>query len=162
MAVASATPEEWLDGIDVANPRARPYPPAATVVDGFAAILDNPAVAAQPICDTCPPGGVAREMRYQARLPMVFRRADEPAWYAGTTENVSRSGILFRVHERPASLAQRSGPTLLDLALHLPGQTHAAAPLVRCHAEVVRLRSLDASRTQPAVAVTVDHYRLAR
>ena len=155
--------EEQLGAIGVPGAHGRSEPPTTvTANDGFAAILDSPAIAARKIVDTCPRGGVARAMRYQARLPIVFRRVDEPDWYSGTTENVSRSGILFRLHERPATLALDSGPTLLDLALHLPDRTDTAAPLVRCHATVVRLRSLDAGRTQPAVAVTVDDYRLAR
>ena len=37
-----------------------------------------------------------RAPRFSLRLPIRYRTVGEPAWHDGTTENISRSGVLFR------------------------------------------------------------------
>ncbi|MGH9770510.1 MAG: PilZ domain-containing protein, partial [Candidatus Acidiferrales bacterium] len=42
------------------------------------------------------PGTAARAIRFPMKMPIRFRKPGEEAWRAGMTENVSRSGVLFR------------------------------------------------------------------
>src|SRR6266699_2737402 len=37
-----------------------------------------------------------RAERFPTRLPIHYRRRDKPDWYEAKTENISRTGVLFR------------------------------------------------------------------
>ena len=124
----------------------------------LAAILDNPAIAAQPIVDNCPPDGAARATRYRVALPLQYRSKGAPEWHSGFTGNLSRSEILFRLSEDPLILAEENSEhRMLELSLKLRriGSDTASGP-IRCHGAVVRLEAPGALRTQPAVAVAFD------
>src|SRR5215813_4306965 len=41
----------------------------------------------------------ARAQRFQLHLPLKYRRLGEKIWHEGTTENISRSGMLFKAEE---------------------------------------------------------------
>ena len=127
----------------------------------LSAILNNPAIAAQPIVENPPPEGAARATRYRVSLPLQYRREGAPEWYSGFTENLSRSGMLFRFSEDPLGLAEEGSEHRrleLSLKLHRVGSGAASSP-IRCLSAVVRFESPGKSRTQPAVAVAFDAYR---
>ena len=126
----------------------------------LSAILNNPAIAAQPILDECPPDGATRATRYRVALPLQFRQVGAPEWYSGFTENLSRSGILFRFSENPFGLGQESSEHRmleLSLNLHRVGSDTTPAPLC-CHGAVVRLEAPRDVLTQSAVAVAFSPY----
>src|SRR5215472_649367 len=41
----------------------------------------------------------SRAQRFQLHLPLKYRRLGEKLWHEGTTENISRSGMLFKAEE---------------------------------------------------------------
>ncbi len=129
----------------------------------LSAVLDNPAIVAQPIVEDRPPEGAARAQRYRVTLPLQYRREGAPEWYSGFIENLSRSGMLFRFSEDPLGLAEEgSEHRRLELSLKLlrVGCVIASGPF-RCHGAVVRFETPGKLRTQPAVAVAFDASRTA-
>jgi len=74
-----------------------------------------------------------RARRFNLRLPLQYRPVGEERWRPGTTENISRSGVLFDAHEALEPNAQ------LEINLVLPpGIAGLAATEVVCRGEVVR------------------------
>jgi hypothetical protein len=95
-----------------------------------------------------------RATRYALRLPVAYRRAGATAWVAGTTENVSHSGVLFTgVTALPAG-------ALVEMRLALPGPADAQGSEVACLGRVVRQGS--ATRDGTLLAVAIGNYRLTR
>jgi hypothetical protein len=89
------------------------------------------------------------EIRYRTRQD---RDAD---WQVGHTENLSRTGVLFRTD---TPLEQ---DTPLDLIIVLPSGVPGGPPSrFRCHGEIVRRLGSTRSGQAPAIAATVDGYRL--
>ena len=67
------------------------------------------------------------------RLPVRYRPLGEPEWRAGSTANISGSGVLFR---GDGSL---DVDTPIEIAITLPRASPALrAPEVRCQAQIVR------------------------
>jgi len=66
------------------------------------------------------------------QLPVWFRSASDPAWWHGSTENVSKTGILFHA-DSEAALALGAS---LEIGLVL--QNDAVAPQVLCRGKIVR------------------------
>ena len=64
--------------------------------DLFALVLADPKVAAQPMQEGPLPQGLPRALRFQARLTTRYRTRGSSDWHNGVTENLSRSGVLFR------------------------------------------------------------------
>ena len=150
--------ETWLDNIDGELPQRRRAQKQSKMLS---AVLDNPAIVAQPIVEDRPPEGAARAPRYRVTLPLHYRTTDAREWNSGFTENLSRSGMLFRFSEDPLRLAEESSEhrTLeLSLKLRRVGFGTASGP-IRCHGAVVRVETPGKLRTQPAVAVAFDAYR---
>lgn len=99
-----------------------------------------------------------RAERFPIRIPIRYRNPRHRAWLVGSTENVSRSGVLFRT-ERIFELA-----ATLDLRLEIPpindhDGVHAE---VVCKGEVVRVEEAHDAGVSPAVAVAINCYRLAQ
>lgn len=75
-----------------------------------------------------------RATRFPIRLTLRFRNSAESEWYEGTTENISRSGVLFRAHHA----VQLNAP--LDIKLTLPPAILKAEPAeVVCRGIVARI-----------------------
>lgn len=125
-------------------------------LDAFSLILASRAAAAVPIEEPTRAQVRPRAARFLVRLSVRYRTATDLDWRHGITENISRSGMLFRT----------DGPvppqTVLDLVLMLPGSV-AGEPTsrVRCQGQVVRTVAPDSSGIAPAVAATVGGYQLA-
>jgi len=74
-----------------------------------------------------------RARRFNLHLPLHYRPLGEKSWRPGTTENISRSGLLFQAQELLHPHAQ------LEISLVLPAEIAGlAATEVICRGEVVR------------------------
>jgi hypothetical protein len=97
-----------------------------------------------------------RAQRYSIQIPLKYRPSGMPGWWEGRTENISRSGVLFRTdHLMPLQ-------TPVDVLMSLPDELgDAGSGLVVCEGRVVRTEPPQPDDPRPAVAVTIASYRLA-
>jgi PAS domain S-box-containing protein len=94
-----------------------------------------------------------RAQRFQLRLPLRYRRLGENSWHEGTTENISRSGLLFRADELLQPHAQ------LEINLVLPAEIAGlSATEVVCRGEVVRTVEPHGEALTPALAARILQY----
>jgi len=94
-----------------------------------------------------------RAPRFNLHLPMKYRLLGENDWRKGTTENISRSGVLFLAEERISPAAQ------LEINLVLPVEVAGLSPAeVVCRGEVVRSAGTDRSATTPVLAAKILQY----
>lgn len=85
---------------------------------------------------------------------MSYRRPHEEAWHAGSTINVSGSGVLFRGQE-PLPPHVR-----VELRLALDAPAPGGGPQrLSCTGEIHRTRLLDEGTCAGVMAVHVDDYR---
>lgn len=101
--------------------------------------------------------GSDRATRYPIQAPLEYRRCGELEWLAGRTENMSRTGILFRaaeVLEQEARIEMRI--ELWQGALGGPGA------LVISDGRIVRALPTTTPAMLPAMAVRIFDYKLAR
>jgi PAS domain S-box-containing protein len=93
-----------------------------------------------------------RAQRFNLHLPLRYRPVGEQSWRKGTTENISRSGMLFHAEEDLQPNMQ------LEINLVLPIEIAGlAATEVVCRGEVVRSVETGASVT-PALAAKILQY----
>src|SRR2546423_6539073 len=97
-----------------------------------------------------------RAIRYPIRMPIRYRLSGELQWREGQTENISRSGVLFRT-EHPVA-ARTAVEMLMTLPPEISGNDHAT---VICRGRVVRTEPAHDGEPHPAVAATIAGYRLA-
>ncbi len=94
-----------------------------------------------------------RATRFDLHLPMKYRLIGETGWREGTTENISRSGMLFQAEEPIAPNAQ------LEINLVLPAEIAGlAAAEVVCRGEVVRTARSEGSTVSPTLAAKILQY----
>ena len=94
-----------------------------------------------------------RAQRFNLHLPLKYRMLGEQAWRTGTTENISRSGLLFRVEVLVPTSAQ------LEINLVLPAEIAGLASAeVVCRGEVVRSIAAEAPASNPALAAKILQY----
>jgi hypothetical protein len=100
-----------------------------------------------------------RERRLRHEVPLLFRVKGTEEWSEGKTENISRSGVLFR---SPLSLEAH---TKLELKFEMPKElTGESSAEVVCQASVRRVTANPGSKKQPAtfnVACAVAGYDFA-
>lgn len=95
----------------------------------------------------------ARAQRFHLHLPLKYRRLGEKNWHEGTTENISRSGMLFKADELLQPSAQ------LEINLVLPAEIAGlSATEVVCRGEVVRNVSPGNGELGPALAAKILQY----
>jgi DNA-binding response OmpR family regulator len=95
-----------------------------------------------------------RAQRFNLHLPLRYRPVGEESWRKGTTENISRSGLLFRGEEPLRPNAQ------LEINLVLPVEIAGlAATEVVCRGEVVRTVDDVDTTVTPALAAKILQYR---
>jgi PAS domain S-box-containing protein len=94
-----------------------------------------------------------RAQRFKLQLPLKYRPIGENDWRAGTTENISRSGLLFRAEEMlPANIQ-------LEINLVLPAEIAGlSAAEVVCRGEVVRTMEAETPSMNPALAAKILQY----
>ncbi len=94
-----------------------------------------------------------RAQRFNLHLPLKYRLIGEDEWRRGETENISRSGMLFRAEESIPPMAQ------LEINLVLPAEIAGlAAAEVVCKGEVVRSIPSDSRGITPALAAKILQY----
>jgi CheY-like chemotaxis protein len=94
-----------------------------------------------------------RAQRFQLHLPLRYRRLGEKGWHDGTTENISRSGMLFQAEEALQPSAQ------LEINLVLPAEIAGlSATEVVCRGEVVRTVQSENEAMNPALAARILQY----
>lgn len=103
---------------------------------------------------------VPRERRLRHRVSVLFRIAGREEWMEGETENISRSGLLFR---SSTPLEAGSGIELIfEMPHELTGDDDAR---VVCEGSLVRVEQAPATRSkkQPSflVACSIAQYRFA-
>ena len=94
-----------------------------------------------------------RARRFNLQLPLRYRPLGEKSWRPGTTENISRSGLLFQAQELLDLKAQ------LEISLVLPAEIAGlAATEVICRGEVVRSVEAQGQGMAPALAAKILQY----
>ncbi len=94
-----------------------------------------------------------RATRFDLHLPLKYRLVGESGWREGTTENISRSGMLFQAEEPIAPNAQ------LEINLVLPAEIAGlAAAEVVCRGEVVRTVNRESGTVSPTLAAKILQY----
>ena len=94
-----------------------------------------------------------RARRFNLHLPLRYRPLGEKSWRPGTTENISRSGLLFQAQEVLHPNAQ------VEISLVLPAEIAGlAATEVICRGEVVRSVEAQGQGVTPALAAKILQY----
>jgi CheY-like chemotaxis protein len=94
-----------------------------------------------------------RAQRFNLQLPLKYRPIGEDGWRVGTTENISRSGLLFRAEESLPANVQ------LEINLVLPAEIAGlSAAEVVCRGEVVRTVAAETPAMNPALAAKILQY----
>ena len=94
-----------------------------------------------------------RAQRFNLHLPLKYRPLGEPNWRAGTTENISRSGMLFQAEEMISPNAQ------VEINLVLPAEIAGLSSAeVVCRGEVVRTVEAATPSMSPALAAKILQY----
>jgi hypothetical protein len=95
----------------------------------------------------------ARAQRFQLHLPLKYRRLGETQWHVGTTENISRSGLLFQADDSVQPNA------VLEINLVLPAEIAGLSGTeVVCRGEVVRTVERKGQTMNPALAARILQY----
>jgi PAS domain S-box-containing protein len=95
----------------------------------------------------------ARAQRFQLHLPLRYRRLGESQWHVGTTENISRSGLLFQADDVLQPNSQ------LEINLVLPAEIAGLSGTeVVCRGEVVRTVDRPGTTVSPALAARILQY----
>jgi hypothetical protein len=95
----------------------------------------------------------SRAQRFQLHLPLRYRRLGESQWHEGTTENISRSGMLFQADEVLQPSSQ------LEINLVLPAEIAGLSSTeVVCRGEVVRTIEPNGTVLSPALAARILQY----
>ena len=95
-----------------------------------------------------------RARRFNLHLPLRYRPLGEKSWRPGTTENISRSGLLFQAQELLNPNAQ------VEISLVLPAEIAGLpATEVICRGEVVRSVEIVGTSVTPALAAKILQYR---
>jgi hypothetical protein len=98
-----------------------------------------------------------RAPRFSIPIAILYRTPGDAAWQEGWTENISRSGVLFRADQPIAP------NTPVELMLDIP--TFVSTPVAGhaiCRGRVVRAEAPSPLEDRPAVAATIFEYELAR
>jgi len=99
----------------------------------------------------------ARAPRYSIPIAVLYRTPADPTWQEGRTENISRSGVLFRTSREIET------DTPVEMMLEIPNfiATTVAGPAI-CRGRIVRAQALSALEDRPSFAAAVLEFELAR
>ena len=84
---------------------------------------------------------------------MRFRPSGDGQWRDAHTENISRSGVLFRTADVIL------GATHIEMLMALPAEVGGQNATVLCRGRIVRTEPPRDDDQQPAVAATIAGYR---
>jgi PAS domain S-box-containing protein len=94
-----------------------------------------------------------RAKRFALQLPLKYRPLGEQDWHSGTTENISRSGMLFRAEGLISPNVQ------LEINLVLPREIAGLSDAeVVCRGEIVRAVEGSEPTMSPAIAAKILQY----
>jgi hypothetical protein len=101
-----------------------------------------------------------RERRLRHKVPMLFRAAGSQEWIEAESENVSRSGLLFR------SATQLSVGTKVEVIIDMPKElTGEEDARVVCEGGIVRVEAVPVTRKNREesylIACTIAEYKFA-
>jgi hypothetical protein len=94
-----------------------------------------------------------RATRYEISAPVMYRCLGEGPWRLGRTENISRSGVLFK-----AAVPALAASARIEFFIKLPDVGAPDGSWVRCQGHVARHRDGVAAGVC-AMAVTIDEYK---
>lgn len=95
-----------------------------------------------------------RAQRFEIPMPLHYRRRGEEEWREGTIQNISRTGVLFRVEE----LMEES--TLVEMNFQLPEEVGGVnAAQILCAGRIVRTVLPAATDQPPALVAIIQSYR---
>jgi len=98
-----------------------------------------------------------RARRFGIQIRLRYRLNGVSQWWKGTTENISRSGVLFRGEE----FAEPNTP--LELTFVLPKEISGVRPAeVVCKGKVIWSERPREQGKFPALATTISQYRIIR
>jgi hypothetical protein len=95
-----------------------------------------------------------RAWRFELDLPVHYRPIGDAHWHEGRTENISRSGVLFRA----ADILDVD--TEVEMRLVLP--VEPTAPAIVCRGRVVRTVLPGGDGRRCGLAVAISRYRFRR
>jgi hypothetical protein len=87
---------------------------------------------------------------------MRCRRVGQEEWLTGRSENISRTGVLFRVEQ----LIDVGAP--VEMSLDLRQVTAVPSAEIVCHGRVVRVVPPDDAHPLPAVAASIADFDFVR
>ena len=99
---------------------------------------------------------LSRAQRFVLQLPIRYKKIGDRSWFEGKTENMSRSGVLFRADR----VLKPRAAILMSLTLPLSAKGSGRAEVL-CRGSVVRTVAA-AGTNPPSVAATIQRYRLVR
>jgi hypothetical protein len=95
-----------------------------------------------------------RTHRMAVRVPLEYRQVGENDWHRGTTENISRRGVLFQA-ERPVKVG-----TAVEISFREPIDTgEAVGAVIACQGEIVRTLMPGSATARPALAAKVQQFK---
>ncbi len=98
-----------------------------------------------------------RAQRFKLHIPIQYRAVGQVEWRDGTTENISRSGVLFHADRVLEPSAQ------LEITLMLPFEIFGLSSTeIFCKAEVVRTVTTEAQTVESAMAAKFLNYHFHR
>jgi hypothetical protein len=98
-----------------------------------------------------------RAQRYGIQIRLRYRLNGGSKWWKGTTENISRSGVLFRGEE----FAEPKTP--IEMTFVLPKEIFGMRPAeVICKGTVIWSEHPREAGKLPSLASTISHYRIIR
>jgi hypothetical protein len=101
--------------------------------------------------------GLERAMRYDIRMEMRYRASGETEWREAETENISRTGVLFRAREALDVTA------LVEMCFRLPEETAGQQSAeVFCQGWVVRSMPPASVDRLPMMAARILDYQFIR
>lgn len=100
-----------------------------------------------------PPKIQPRAQRFSLRMPVQYRPLGEKAWRQGSTQNVSRSGVLIQTNER----LRTKTPVEIKLVLpiEIAGRPGAS---VFCRGHITRTVAPAGAEAAPALAAAITDY----
>lgn len=103
------------------------------------------------------PHRIPRAPRFSIPIAILYRTPADATWLDGWTENISRSGVLFRAHHD-------IGPdTLVEMLMEIPNwiATPVSGPAI-CRGRIVRAERPSPREDRPAVAARILEYTVTR
>jgi hypothetical protein len=98
-----------------------------------------------------------RAQRYAVQMPLRCRPVGHAQWLTGSTENISRTGVLFRSEQR------MDVDTKLEIILDMRHLTMVEGSEIACSGRVVRIVAGDAAlQPSSAIAATIEQYDFLR